>query len=207
MSGTAEVNAYMKGLRHPLKAEIEAVRAIILGASKKIAERVKWNAPSFYYKKDLAAFHLRPRDYVHVVFVFPQGTMPADRFGLLEGDYKDRRMARFSDMADIRAKKAGLIRLVKHWVRAMDDAEPDDSLPKIGNPATRALAGMGITRLSQVAKSSQAELGQLHGVGPKALGILEKALADRGQAFAKTRPAAGRRNDLSPSTARRGAKG
>jgi hypothetical protein len=111
----------MKRLEHPLKAEVEAVRAIILGANRKVAERVKWNSPSFYYQQDIAAFHLRPRDYVHVVFVFPQGTMPSDRFGFLEGDYKDRRMARFRDMTDIQANKAGLVRLVNHCVRAMDE--------------------------------------------------------------------------------------
>ena len=119
-SGTDAVNAYMKQLEHPLKAEIEAVRAIILGANRKVAERVKWNAPSFYYQQDIAAFHLRPRDYVHVVFVFPQGTMPDDRFGFLEGGYKDRRMALFRDMAEVQAHKDGLVRLVNHWIRAMD---------------------------------------------------------------------------------------
>ena len=120
-SGADEVDAYMKNLEHPLKAEIEAVRGIILGANKKVAERVKWNAPSFYYKEDIAAFHPRARDCVHVVFVFPRGTMPSDRFGFLEGDYVDRRMARFRDMADVQANKAGLVRLVNHWVRAMDE--------------------------------------------------------------------------------------
>jgi hypothetical protein len=63
--------------------------------------------------------------------------------------------------------------------------EHPDELPNIGKPAQRAFASVGITRLSQVTKMSRAELGQLHGVGPKALGILEKALAARGQAFAK----------------------
>jgi hypothetical protein len=119
-SGADAVNAYMKQLEHPLKAEVEALRAIILGANRKVAERVKWNSPSFYYQQDIAAFHLRPRDYVHIVFVFPQGTMPDGRLGFLEGDYKDRRMAKFRDMAEVQAHKAGLVRLVNHWVRAMD---------------------------------------------------------------------------------------
>ncbi len=61
----------------------------------------------------------------------------------------------------------------------MPPSEPDDNLPKIGAPATRALASVGITRLSQVTRERLSELGQLHGVGPKALGILEKALAER----------------------------
>jgi hypothetical protein len=32
---------------------------------------------------------------------------------------------------------------------------------------------------------SKKELSQLHGVGPKALGILEKALTEQGKSFAR----------------------
>ena len=59
----------------------------------------------------------------------------------------------------------------------------DDELPKIGAPATRALASIGITRLEEVADRSEAELLALHGFGPRALGILTKALAARGQSM------------------------
>lgn len=69
----------------------------------------------------------------------------------------------------------------------MPKAAPEDSLPKIGSPATRALASIGITRLSQVTRVTKAELSELHGVGPKALGILEKALAEQGRSFAKAK--------------------
>jgi predicted flap endonuclease-1-like 5' DNA nuclease len=59
----------------------------------------------------------------------------------------------------------------------------DDDLPAIGAPATRALAGAGITRLAQVAERTAAELAALHGVGPKAIGLLERALAEQGLSF------------------------
>ncbi|GIE94512.1 hypothetical protein [Paractinoplanes rishiriensis] len=50
-------------------------------------------------------------------------------------------------------------------------------LPKaIGQPATRALAAAGITTLAQVAGYTDAELLALHGVGPKAIGILRASL-------------------------------
>ena len=55
-----------------------------------------------------------------------------------------------------------------------------ESLPKIGAPATRALANAGITSLRHVAEHSRAELAALHGMGPKALGILEASLAEVG---------------------------
>lgn len=57
-------------------------------------------------------------------------------------------------------------------------------LPKaIGNPATRALVGAGLTTLDQVAERTAAELLALHGVGPRAIRILEEALAARGRRF------------------------
>jgi len=56
-------------------------------------------------------------------------------------------------------------------------------LPKLASPAQRALAGAGITRLEQVAEMSEAELAQLHGIGPNALKTLRQALADQGLSF------------------------
>jgi hypothetical protein len=40
-----------------------------------------------------------------------------DSDGLLEGDYKDRRMAYFKDMADVKAKKKALEKVVNEWVK------------------------------------------------------------------------------------------
>ena len=57
-------------------------------------------------------------------------------------------------------------------------ASPD--LPKIGAPATRALASIGVTRLDQLDGRSEKELLDLHGFGPRALGILRDALAAEG---------------------------
>ncbi|MEU5343761.1 hypothetical protein AB0H18_23450 [Streptomyces sp. NPDC020766] len=54
-------------------------------------------------------------------------------------------------------------------------------LPRaIGSPATRALAAVGITTLSQVAEMSEAELLAMHGVGPKAVRLLGEALIATG---------------------------
>lgn len=60
---------------------------------------------------------------------------------------------------------------------------PSD-LPKISAPAQRALAAAGYTHLAQLTAVSEAELLKLHGMGPKALGILRQALAAQGLSFA-----------------------
>ncbi|QRP50663.1 hypothetical protein I6J71_08230 [Amycolatopsis sp. FDAARGOS 1241] len=55
-------------------------------------------------------------------------------------------------------------------------------LPKaIGAPATRALAGAGVTTLAQVADLTDAELLAMHGVGPRAVRILREVLATGGR--------------------------
>ena len=57
---------------------------------------------------------------------------------------------------------------------------PLDELPRIGAPATRALGLAGYTQLGQLAGVPRATLAALHGVGPKALRILDEALAEHG---------------------------
>lgn len=54
----------------------------------------------------------------------------------------------------------------------------------LAKPARRALVGAGYAGLEQLTTVSEAEIGQLHGMGPKALEQLRRALAARGQSFA-----------------------
>jgi hypothetical protein len=68
-------------------------------------------------------------------------------------------------------------------VAAADAAAPGaggDLPATIGAPATRALAGAGITTLVEVAEHSEAELLALHGVGPRAVRIIADELHRRG---------------------------
>ncbi len=59
-----------------------------------------------------------------------------------------------------------------------------NDLPPLGKPAQRALAGAGYSRLGQFTEVSGAEIAGLHGMGPKALYRIRRALAARGQSFA-----------------------
>ena len=58
-----------------------------------------------------------------------------------------------------------------------------NELPKTSAPAQRALEGAGITSLKQLTKVTEAELSQLHGMGPNALGKLREALKAKGLSF------------------------
>src|SRR5215469_4052273 len=54
----------------------------------------------------------------------------------------------------------------------------------LSRPAQRALAGADYWRLEQLTEVSEAEIKQLHGIGPKALEQLRRALSTKGLSFA-----------------------
>ncbi len=66
----------------------------------------------------------------------------------------------------------------------MADIANSELTPKIGKVARRELAHHGFTTYEQLTRAKTAELLALHGVGPKAVRILEEELAASGKSFA-----------------------
>ena len=64
------------------------------------------------------------------------------------------------------------------------DQQESDLPVELAKPARRALVNAGYVRLEQLAGLSAADLKQLHGMGPKALDQLRRALAAKGLSFA-----------------------
>lgn len=56
-------------------------------------------------------------------------------------------------------------------------------LPRMAAPARRALATAGITTLADLTRHTEQEVAALHGMGPKALGLLREAMQERGMMF------------------------
>lgn len=55
--------------------------------------------------------------------------------------------------------------------------------PGVSQPALRALAGAGYSSLEQLTNVREADLLALHGMGPKAIGIIRAALEEKGKSF------------------------
>ena len=66
-----------------------------------------------------------------------------------------------------------------------DLRENDDLPPGLAKPARRALTRAGYSRLDQFTKLSEEEVLELHGMGPKALDQIGRALAAKGLSFAE----------------------
>jgi len=112
----AQVNEFMEQLDHPLKDEVQLIRAIIMNVNKDITEQIKWKAPSFSYQGEyLVTFNLRDQQKIHLVFHNPEVAKVKSK--LLEGTYEDRRMAYFADENDIKAKKPELEKALKDLIK------------------------------------------------------------------------------------------
>ena len=60
----------------------------------------------------------------------------------------------------------------------------ENDLPKLSNPAKRALAGANIESLEQLSHFSAADIKKLHGMGPNGMKQLQEALTAKGLSFA-----------------------
>jgi uncharacterized protein YdeI (YjbR/CyaY-like superfamily) len=113
-----KVDAFLAAKKHPLTAEIQLVRAIILATSDKVTEDIKWSSPTFMYKGNIASFFMNAKKQVSLMF--HKGAIIPDKHGVLEGDGKETRMIRFADMNDIHAKKDALRAIILAWINMMD---------------------------------------------------------------------------------------
>ena len=119
MNFNREVDAFMEQLEHPFKAEFQRVREIILAADERMTEVIKWGGPTFMYKGNLAT--LTPRTKKFVNLFFQTGAKIPDKSGLLEGDAKEVRVARFHSMDDVKSKAALLQAVVRAWIKMKDE--------------------------------------------------------------------------------------
>lgn len=115
---TDAVTLYMAKLKHPLKPEIETVRKIIKASSTKLSERIKWNAPSYYYIEDLVTFNLH--NVKRVCLVFHHKSIVTITSDKLLGEYKDRRLMFFNTMNEVKTGRKELERIMKLLVKIMD---------------------------------------------------------------------------------------
>src|SRR5690348_11670990 len=108
-----DVDAWMAAYDNPQKPLVEAVRRAILSADRRIGETIKWQAPTFFYKGNLASFY--PRSKAHVSLLIHTGAAIRGDFPSLEGEGPMARTFKILSANDLKAKSAELQRLVKAW--------------------------------------------------------------------------------------------
>ena len=116
---TEQVKDWMDKLDASFKPSVNAVRKIIKTAAAKLNERIKWNAPSYYYNEDIVTFGpTKAKDKIILVFHHPD--IVKIRSELLQGNYKDRRLVYLNSMKEIKDAQKELERIVKESVAMID---------------------------------------------------------------------------------------
>lgn len=117
MSSTNNVNPqvddWFQTLDHPLKDAMLLTKQIILEADERISESIKWSAPTFEYKGNLASFQPKAKQFVSLMF-HRGSEIPGEHLDL-EGDSALVRTMRFQDEADAEAHRKPLQAVVRAW--------------------------------------------------------------------------------------------
>ena len=115
------VDAWFDRYDNPQRDLVLAVRDAILDADERVTETIKWQAPTFMFRGNIASFY--PKSTKHVSLMFHRGAELPDPTGLLEGEGDVSRVAKFADADDLERKRGALQAIVRAWV-AERDAPP-----------------------------------------------------------------------------------
>ncbi|MFY0674705.1 MAG: DUF1801 domain-containing protein [Bacteroidia bacterium] len=120
MNKNPEVDQWFIEYDNPMKEVVMAVRDVILSANEKMTEDIKWKAPNFIYKGNMATFF--PRSKKNASLMFHKGALINDTSGLLEGDKPEGRSAKFASLDDVETKKDAIIEVVNKWIALQDES-------------------------------------------------------------------------------------
>jgi len=112
------VTEWLKAYDNPMKPVVEAMRAVVLAADDRVGECIKWQAPTFTYKGNIASFF--PRSKKHASLMFHTGASIPGDWKHLEGDAKDGRSMKVASLQDLEVKRDELAAIVRAWCDLKD---------------------------------------------------------------------------------------
>ena len=108
-----EVDEWLSTYDNPMKPIVRKLREIILNADKRIDECIKWQAPTFTYKGNMASFF--PKSKKHASLLFHQGAQIPGSHKLLIGDGKTSRTMKIASIEEAERNKQDIERIVNAW--------------------------------------------------------------------------------------------
>lgn len=116
------VDGFLKDLAHPMQAEIEELRELILAAALGVQEGIKWNSMSFRTTEWFATLNKRALDKVE--FVLHLGAKPGgeassirDPNGLLNWRGADRALLTLKTPEEVRLNRQAIAALIREWIK------------------------------------------------------------------------------------------
>jgi hypothetical protein len=108
-----EVDAWFARYDNPMKDVVQRVREIVLDADPRVDECIKWQAPTFTYKGNIASFY--PKSRQHASLMFHLGAKIPGSFPRLEGSGDTSRVLKIADLAELEAARPELESIVRCW--------------------------------------------------------------------------------------------
>jgi hypothetical protein len=113
MTKSKDVEAWFARYENPMKDVVLRLREIILEADPRIAECIKWQAPTFVFEGNLASFF--PKSKQHASLMFHLGARIPGTFPRLEGTGDTSRVMKIASVAEANAARRELQQIVRAW--------------------------------------------------------------------------------------------
>lgn len=107
------VDAWFAKYDNPMKDVVSRMREIILAADSRIEECIKWQAPTFTYKGNLASFF--PKSKQHASLMFHVGAKIPGKHPRLEGSGDTSRVMKLGSVAEATKARKDLEKVVRAW--------------------------------------------------------------------------------------------
>jgi hypothetical protein len=107
------VDAWFERYDNPMKPVVQRIREIVLESDPRVDEAIKWQAPTFTYKGNLASFY--PKSKEHASLMFHVGAKIPGSFPHLEGTGDTSRVLKIADLDDAERLRAELESIVRAW--------------------------------------------------------------------------------------------
>lgn len=188
------VDEYLSAVPADQRAQLEQIRSIIKKLVPEAEEKISYNMPMFYLGGMFAGYAAF-KDHCSY---FPCSGTVLKNFSKELSSYKTSKgTIQFTldhPLSAALLKKIITQRLAEIALSGKKKANGPSKrsnifeIPqKIGKPAERALANAKITDLKQLSKWSEEDVTELHGIGPKALGMLRASLQSAKLSYAKSK--------------------
>lgn len=189
---TQTVDEYLQALPPDVRRALQSIRTQVKRLVPAATEKISYGMPTFFTHRALVGYAAHSG---HCSFYPWSGTTLKKFTKELSGFETSAGTVRFTVDRPI---PAALIKKIVQ-ARLLEHAEKDAAGPKkvsassegfehlagVAAPARRALSNAGIRTLADLAKRREKDVAELHGMGPKALGILRAEMKRSGLSFKK----------------------
>lgn len=173
----ANIDAYFTGFPENVQKVLQQIRLVIKKAAPGAQEIISYGMPAFKYQGSVIIYFAGYKNHIGL-YATPSGHAA---FAQELSNYKQGKGS-VQFPLDKPLPLNLISKIVKFKVKQRDQQE-DDLFPQLSAPARRALQNSGIKSLEQLAKYTEAEILDLHGVGKTVIPKLQKILNEKGLSF------------------------